>query len=233
MHRPTPLPRVLSLAVLFAAPACAGGQGDGPAPPSDSPAAGAAQFSDVQQRADRGHERAEGFEIAQAQPGTRITSGNFSGILWHPDGTARGTYEIIATIEVLPGSRKTEGYGIFLGGRDLESDAQRYTYFLLRDDGRYLVKTRNGSETSTVIDWTASDAITTLPDEPAGASRATNIVVLRVTDDAIAMLINGRQVFQQLRGDLPLDGMVGMRINHGLVLQVHSFDLGGPGMPAE
>ena len=140
---------------------------------------------------------------------------------------------MIATVHVLPGSRRTEGYGIVLGGSDLMTDTQRYTYVLLRDDGKYLVKTRDGATTSTVVDWTDAAAIRTLPASAGQDETAANTIVARVTGDTFTVLINGERVLERPRGDLPLDGIAGLRINHGLELHVHALDVGAPGAPAD
>lgn len=229
LHRALPL--ALVAAVLTA---CAGGESSPEAaaaaepPPAPAPAA-----TDWQVRADKDHESAEGFALAEAAPGWRITTGGFSGILWRPDQEGTGTYEVIATIHVLPGSRRTEGYGILVGGAGLDGDAQRYTYVLLRNDGKYLIKTREGGSTSTVVDWTDAAAIRTLPASAAAGESAANTIVLQVTPNAITLVINGERVLRRPRGDLPLDGIVGLRVNHGLELQLHSLDVGVPAAPAE
>lgn len=234
MHRRFPrlaTPRTLVAAALAA---CAGGEGSREtAAAAEPPPAAATATSEWQVRADQGHESAEGFALAEAVPGWRISSGGFSGILWRPDQAGTGTYEVITTIHVLPGSRRTEGYGILVGGAGLGGDAQRYTYVLLRNDGKYLIKTRDGGSTSTVVDWTDAAAIRTLPASAAADESAANTIVLQVTPNAITLVINGERVLRRPRGDLPLDGIVGLRVNHGLELHVHALDVGLPAAPAE
>ncbi len=235
MRRRHPLVPFSLVAALFL-PSCAGGQDQ--AAPTDSapPAAGIdapAATPDWQVRADASHDADAGFALATSEAGTRITTSRFSGILYRPDQAATGTYEVLATIDVLPGSRRSEGYGIFVGGSGLDGEGQRYTYFLLRDDGKYLVKTRDGGGTSTVVDWTASSAIRTLPSSAAEGDRASNTIVVQVTPSAITLLINGERVVRRPRGDLALEGIAGLRVNHGLELQVQSFDVAAPSAPAE
>lgn len=229
-----------SLSLLASAailPACAGGQDPQAADPDTAVSVtrqpAAASTSEWQVRADANHEAAGGFSLSPAEPGTRITSGSFSGILYRPGQSATGTYEVIASVHVLPGSRRAEGYGVFVGGSDLDGDGQRYTYFLLRNDGKYLVKTREGSGTSTVVDWTDSPAIRTLPESAAAGESAANTIVVRVTPNAVTLLVNGERVLRRPRGELPLDGIVGLRVNHGLELHVHALDIGTPATPAE
>lgn len=231
-HLPSPLAAMLL--ALLVAPACADGQDQPEAPPADTSAAAAAPAPDTwQTRADPGHAAADGFSLTEAEATWRITTGQFSGILFRPEQAASGSYEVIAMVEVLPGSRKREGYGVFVGGTALDGADQRYTYVLLRDDGKYLIKTRDGAGTSTVVDWTASAAIRTLPTSPASDAVAANTMVLQVTATTITLSVNGERVLRRPRGDLPLDGIVGLRANHGLELRLRSLDVGAPAAPAE
>ena len=39
-------------------------------------------------------------------------------------------------------------YGLFIGGENLEGDDQRYSYFIIRENNQFLVKQRDGGETS-------------------------------------------------------------------------------------
>lgn len=236
MHRRARLLPIVLLGLLATLPACADSQ-EVPEAATSEPVAEAATTapaaSEWQVRADPGHAADEGFGLTEASPGWRISTGGFSGILWRTGQAGRGTYEAIATVHVLPGSRQTEGYGILLGGTELETDAQRYTYVLLRDDGKYLIKTRDGGSTNTVVDWTDAAAIRTLAESAGEGGSAANTIVVRVTPENLTLLINGERVHQRARGDLPLDGVVGLRINHGLELHVQSLDVGQPAAPAE
>ena len=79
-------------------------------------------------------------------PGWHITTGP-SCILYNPANTVSGSFRVDAKIFLFPGDRR-EGFGIFVGGADLDNENQSYLYFLIRKDGRYLVKRRTGSETA-------------------------------------------------------------------------------------
>lgn len=110
-----------------------------------------------------------------------------------------------------------EALGIFVGGSDLQGEDQRYTYFLMRADGQYLVKRREGAETFTVNDgWTPSEAI-----NPARVrSDITNVLSVTVEDDSVRFSINGTEVFAGPSEGLETRGVVGLRINHNLDLRV-------------
>lgn len=76
----------------------------------------------------------------------------------------------------------SQAYGVFFGGRDLDREGQRYTYVLVRHDGKCRIKHRIGSETHTMVDWTAHCAVKV----PEGNGEATNDVTVRVGSDSVA-----------------------------------------------
>lgn len=151
-------------------------------------------------------------------PGWHITTGP-AAILYDPTMTASGTYHVRSEIFLFPGER-LEGYGVFVGGSDLQGEGQVYTYFLLRKDGQFLVKERHGNETETLVDWTAHDAI--VPHE-GGEDPVKNVVEVDVRADAVAFIVNGETVHHLDRNAIATDGVVGLRVNHRLNLHVSSL----------
>lgn len=150
----------------------------------------------------------------------QVTSGP-PGIYWAADRTATGSYTVGATLTQLAKGEHREGYGLLVGGTDLTGPAQRYTYFLLRQDGKFLIKQREGATTRGMTDWTAHPAIKSFgPD-----GRMSNECAIVVGDDTVRFLINGTEVAQQPRKDLFTDGIVGLRINHQLDVQVDGLTI--------
>jgi hypothetical protein len=117
-----------------------------------------------------------------------------------------------------------EAYGLFIGGTDLDKDTQRYTYFLIRQDGKYLIKSRDGATTKPIVDWT-----TAAPMKDASVAKAgfktSNELAIRVQGDKVSFLIGGTQVHELPRAQITTDGIAGIRINHNLEVQVAGFDL--------
>ncbi len=184
-------------------------------------------------RADPGHEAADGLSFVTMTPGWHLTTGNFSGILYRSDQVASGTFEALMTVHLFATDpQRLEGFGVFVGGDHLTDDAQRYTYFLLRADGKFLVKIRDGNRTRTVADWTPSSAIVVLPKDADTSTSVKNVLNIRVTPNAITFLINGERVLRRPRNGFPVGGIVGIRANHRLNLHVQSLDVASPGAPA-
>ena len=71
-----------------------------------------------------------------------------------------GAYTAKASFVLNKPASHPVAYGLFIGGMDLSEDNQRYTYFVIRQDGKFLLKKRNGAQTSNVAgDWMDHPAI--------------------------------------------------------------------------
>jgi len=138
-------------------------------------------------------------------------------ILYSLKDTTRKVYNVTATLEQLEKPAHPEAYGVFIGGSTLDVSAKRqYTYFLVRGDGKYMVKVRNGTRTRTVIDWTAHPAV---PQEDT-AGKAVYGIKIDVDGKTAKVSVNGKPVTTILSKSGPLEGVTGIRINHNLHLMV-------------
>lgn len=173
--------------------------------------------------ADAENPDAQDIYFVNMTPGWHLTMGRPRGILWHPENTATGAYTASTKIHLFdPGDRR-EGYGLFIGGSDLQGPNQEYLYFLVRRTGEFIIKVRRGSETETVVDWTAHDAIVPFTETTEGT--AENTLSIMVMDGMMHFQVNGQDVHVATGSDLPTDGVAGLRVNHGLNLHVESFDI--------
>ena len=162
-------------------------------------------------------------------PGIHVTTGPAT-IAWHPDSVATGDFHIESETFLFDPQGRREAFGFFIGGRDLQGPNQRYTYFLLREGGQFLVKTRSGSETAVVQDWTAHPAIVSFATKPEEAGTAKNVLGLVAYGDELRFSVNGQEVWRGSRDGLATDGVFGLRVNHGLNLHVTTI-MAHPGMP--
>ena len=152
-------------------------------------------------------------------PGWHITTGP-SGIFYDPAKTAEGEYRVSSEIHLFPGDRR-EGFGVFIGGNDLESDDQSYLYFLIRKDGRFIIKQRNGSDAPTITPWTEHAAIV----KQDGDENAKNVLAVEVSDQKLSFYVNDQMVTSVPRSQLPTDGIVGIRVNHALNLHITNLNV--------
>jgi hypothetical protein len=140
-----------------------------------------------------------------------------AAIFWNPEHAATGEYRVQAAFTQTRAPAHPEAYGLFLGGKDLES-APDYFYFLVRGDGKYTVKHRapNG-DVHTLTDWTEHAAVV----KQDAAGKATNTLAAEAGAFGLRFLVNGTKV-AELPG-VAAAGMVGLRINHNLDVHVDGF----------
>jgi len=167
-------------------------------------------------RADRGP--ASGIKLSPMGPGIHVSPGS-SGIAYREQDLQDRPFRAEATFTQTRGSTHPEGYGLFFAGKDLDGDGQAYTYFLIRSDGRFLVKQRKGAETPTVVPWTAHEAV--LPTDSEG--KATNKLEIDATGPRVAFKVNGKTVHEAEIADRT--GVVGLRVNHDLDLHIDGFQV--------
>ena len=81
-------------------------------------------------------------------------------ILYREKGAGNGPFHTLATFTQTKQATHPEGYGLFYGGQGLGGAGQKYTYFLVRQDGSYLIKRRDGEQTTEVTKgWVVSPAV--------------------------------------------------------------------------
>lgn len=172
---------------------------------------------------------AEGVVLREEGDTLRVETGPHV-VLWREaEEPLEPPYTVRATLHKASG-RLHEGYGIVIGGDPLEAPEaeQRYSYFLVRGDGSYLIKRRMGPETSVVRPWTAHPAIHR--DREEGGEP--NELEVRVGEEEVAFLVNGREVARVPAAELDVRGVPGVRAAHGIRLAVTEFEV-ATGVPTE
>jgi len=139
-----------------------------------------------------------------------------AAVYWNPANTASGTYTIKGTFTLLKPSGHTNYYGLVFGGSSLDGAAQSYTYFLVAQDGTWLVKKREGEVASDVIPKKASDAVK----KPGADGKSVNALEVRVGADKIDYVVNGTVVQSAPKTGVKTDGIYGIRVNHMLEVSV-------------
>jgi hypothetical protein len=158
--------------------------------------------------------------FVEMPPGFHITAGQ-GVIMYNPEATVRGEFRVESE-GFLFDPHGTDGtYGLILGGRELDSDAQRYVSFEIGPDGNFFVRLQADFE-STELDggfhkaihrWTGEDAaVKNVLSVDAGATT----VRFRINDDTVAELA---------RTAVDPDGVIGFRIESGLNIHVTTLDI--------
>ena len=153
--------------------------------------------------------------------GFHVTGGP-AGVFWNPANRATGNYTAKASFNLMRPSGHTNYYGLIVGGQAIEGAAQKYVYFLVAQDGTYIIKARNGEKVEDVKGQTAHAAIR----KPGADGRSTNNLEVRVGND-IQYVVNGTVVHTTPKSGLTAatDGFVGVRINHQLDVHVDGFEV--------
>ena len=169
---------------------------------------------------DRADRTAADFRVQVSPTGLRLNTAA-AGIVFRPgDRVEEGPYSVSAVFtEVAARQGHREGYGLFVGGSDLSGPGQRYTYFLVRGDGRYLIKTRSANLTRDLSDeWVSSEAVSL-----AANADTTNALSIHVAEGRLRFHCNGKQVAELPEKGLVPHGVAGIRVNHHLDVVVRDF----------
>ena len=144
-----------------------------------------------------------------------------AAILWNPANTASGNYTLKGTFKLIKSSGYDEYYGLIFGGNGLQGADQSYLYFMITDDGTWLVKRRTGMSSQEVSQKTPNAAVK----KPDASGSSTNALEVRVAADKVAFVVNGTVVSTMPKtGTLAkTDGIYGIRSNHHLELEVEGF----------
>ena len=145
-----------------------------------------------------------------------------AAVYWNPSGTASGSYTLKGTFTLMKPSGHTNYYGLVFGGSDLEGPQQSYLYFVVAQNGTWLIKHRDGdTTTSNIAPKTPSDAVK----KPGDNGQSVNALEVRVGADKVDFVVNGEVVHSEPKTGAmaKTDGIYGIRVNHLLEVQVAGF----------
>jgi hypothetical protein len=166
---------------------------------------------------------AKNIKFVTMAPGYHLTLGPAT-ILYRASDKATGPFHTLAKFHQMKKLEHSEGYGLFMGGQGLTGKDQKYTYFLVRDDGSYLIKRRDGEKTTDLgAGWTPHPAV-----KKSGADgKATNLLEIDAKQNPgkIEFKVNGQTVHTADAKAMSTNGIVGLRANHKLDLHIEDFAL--------
>jgi hypothetical protein len=145
-----------------------------------------------------------------------------AAIYWSDANAASGAYEVKASFtENAHKPNHPHSYGLFIGGADLDTDAQSFVYCIVYANGTYSAKYFHGANVVTIADRVESPAIKKADE----SGKATNEIGWRVRDGKASCVINGAEVQTWNASELvgtdklkSLDGKYGVRVSHNLDL---------------
>lgn len=143
-----------------------------------------------------------------------------AAVFWNPANTATGNYTLKGTFTLQKPSGHTNFYGLVFGGQGLEGAGQTYTYFLVAQDGTWLIKKREGDASTQNVAPKTPNAAVKKPDD---SGKSTNALEVRVGADKVDYVVNGTVVHTMPKAGLKTDGIYGIRVNHLLEVHVDGF----------
>jgi hypothetical protein len=162
------------------------------------------------------------IKIATMGQGLHLTNPQ-AAVFWNPTNTAAGTYTVKGTFTLVKPSGHTNYYGLVFGGAGLDGAQQSYLYFLIAQDGSWLVKRRDGNASTQEIARGPNAAVK----QPDASGKSTNALEVRVLADKIDYLVNGTTVHSTPKTGMTAktDGIYGIRVNHMLEVHVDGFGM--------
>ena len=146
-----------------------------------------------------------------------------AAVYWNPANKAMGTYTVKGIFKLMKPSGHANYYGLVFGGSGLDGAQQSYLYFVVAQNGMWLIKDRDGDATSNVAPKTANDAVK----KPDANGESTNALEVRVGADKVDFVINGTVVHSAPKAGAlaKTDGLYGIRINHQLEVHIDGLAL--------
>jgi len=145
---------------------------------------------------------------------------------WNDSNTARGNFTVGATFkEAKPSAGHPHPYGIFIGGKDLETDAPTMVYCVAYSSGQYLVRGFAAGKVVNIAARAAHDAVA----KPGADGSVTQNIQWTVKDGVASCSVNGQVVATvdgatlAGHGITSVDGPFGIRASHNLDVVVTGF----------
>lgn len=221
MRHPGPLVTLLAATLLAGTTAMASAQSSDE--DKDKPVAGGGALPAGWSARPDGQGDVKNVKFGEMAPGYHLTLGPAT-ILYREKDRANGPFHTLARFHQMKKPTHPEGYGLLMGGQALNGAGQKYTYFLVRGDGTFLIKQRNGEKTSEITKgWTPHPAVK----KEDAQGKATNLLEIDAKQNPakVDFKLNGQTVHSADAKSLDPKGIVGLRVNHNLDVQIEGFDL--------
>jgi len=144
-----------------------------------------------------------------------------AAVFWQPTSSASGVYTLKGSFLLNEPSNHTNYYGLVLGGRALDGAAQAYLYFVVAQDGSWLLKRRQGERATDLVPEGRHAAIR----RPDAQGRSVNDLEVRVGATRVDFVVNGTTVHSMDKAGLETDGLYGFRVNHFLDVTVSGLSV--------
>lgn len=161
----------------------------------------------------------DSVSLVMMPPGWHMTTGA-AALVFDPQRTAAGRFTIESQVFLFPSTRD-EGYGLFLGGRNLGTDSASYLAVLLRADGAVAVQQHRRGVTTMLRDWARHDSVAIRKaDEP-----VKNVLRLDISPRQLTVAVNRAEVAKLSIAANSADGQFGFSLGASTNVHVSALDL--------
>ena len=163
-------------------------------------------------------------------------AGGPGAVFFDPARTVKGVYAVRATFTLMKPADTPTHYGLVFGGTGLEGATPTYVSFTIAQDGTFQIRHRAGDavhEMDTSLHFTIR--------KPDASGKSTNTLEVQVAPTAVSYLINGAVVDAtptragtgSYTETEKTSGIVGVRIDDRIDVQVDGFEIKSPFTPPE
>ncbi len=141
-----------------------------------------------------------------------------AAVYYNPANKATGAYTLKASFKLMKPSGHPNYYGLVFGGSNLDGAQQSYLYFVVAQNGMWLIKGRDGDATSNIAPKTANDVVK----KPDAEGQSVNELEVRVGAEKVDFVVNGTVVHSAPKSGAlaKTDGIYGIRVNHQLEVHI-------------
>src|SRR5262245_8478928 len=155
-----------------------------------------------------------------------------AAVYWNPANTAKGDYSVKATFkEGKTNSDHPHPYGVFIGGKNLDSDKPNLMYCTVYSDGTFIIRqfVAGGNGVGQVSKKTPHAAI----NKTGADGSATNEIGWVVKGNKADCVVNGQTVASLDKAEIvgpdkleSTDGIYGIRVSHNMNVSVTGLAAG-------
>lgn len=161
------------------------------------------------------------YRQSQTESRWIITTGP-GHIMYSPSDTLSGAFTTASTFDQTEAQARSGGFGLFVGGTELDKPTARYTYFVVRGTGEFLIGVRDGAVSRDIVGWTADSALARQNAEGQARYR----LAIQVRTDSVRFFVGGKPVAAIRAGSVPTNGFAGLRIDRNLKLRADMLRAG-------
>jgi hypothetical protein len=155
-----------------------------------------------------------------------------AGLYWSPANAGKGDFSVKATFtEPKQAYNHPHPYGVFIGGKGLDTETPQALYCAAYRNGNYIVRGFSGGKVFQVVGKPVPNDAVKKAESP--EAQVVQDVSMSVRGDKVECTINGTSVWSAAKADVTgdgklesTDGVTGIRVSHNSDALVTNFAVG-------